>query len=121
MTRIKNEAEYQWAVDRVEALLPLVSEETPTTDPAYIELNLLTNLVADYSDEHYAIGDPSLVDILKLRMYELDLTQNALAKILKVSASRVSEYLSGKTEPTLKVGRRMCKELNIPSDIVLGV
>lgn len=121
MTKIENETQYQWAVDRVEELLPLVMEETPSTDPAFIELQLLTNLVADYSDEHYSIRDPSLVDILKLRMYELGLTQAALAKKLKVSASRVSKYLSGKTEPTLKVGCRMCQELNIPAEIVLGV
>lgn len=121
MTKIENENEYRWAVERVEQLLPIVNEDTPSSDSAYIELNLLTNLVADYSDEHYAIGEPSLVDVLKLRMYERGLTQAALAKILKVSASRVSEYLSGKSDPTLKVGRRMCTELNIPSDIVLGV
>lgn len=65
MTKIENETQYQWAVDRVEELLPLVTEETPSADPAYIELQLLTNLVADYSDEHYSIGDSSLVDILK--------------------------------------------------------
>lgn len=121
MTKIENETQYQWAVDRVEQLLPLVTEETPKDAPEYIELALLTNLVADYSDEHYSIGEPSLVDVLRLRMYERGLTQVALANILKVSASRVSEYLSGKTEPTLKVARRMCRELGIPSDIVLGV
>lgn len=121
MTKIENEIQYNWAVGRVEELLPIVNEDTPRYDPAYIELELLTNLVADYSDEHYAIGDPTLVDILKLRMYELGLTQASLAKLLEVSASRVSEYLSGKSEPTIKVGRRMCKELNIPAEIILGV
>ena len=47
MTKIENESQYEWAVERVEKLLPLVNDETPETDPNYIELVLLSNLVAD--------------------------------------------------------------------------
>lgn len=57
MTKIENESQYEWAVSRVEQLLPLVNDDTPETDPNYIELALLSNLVADYSEEHYPIGD----------------------------------------------------------------
>lgn len=121
MTKIENEVQYEWAVERVEKLLPLINEDTPETDPNYIELVLLSNLVADYSEEHYAVGEPSLIDVLKLRMYELGLSQAALAKKLGVSPSRICDYLSGKSEPTLKVGRRISKELNIDPAIVLGV
>lgn len=63
MTKIENESQYDWAVARVEALLPLVSDDTPETDPNYIELVLLSNLVADYSDAHYAVGEPTLIDV----------------------------------------------------------
>ncbi|MBR1774937.1 MAG: helix-turn-helix transcriptional regulator [Bacteroidales bacterium] len=42
-------------------------------------------------------------------------------QLLGVSPSRVSEYLSGKSEPTLKIGREMSKKLNIDADVVLGV
>ena len=64
MTKIENEQQYEWAVARVEQLLPLVTDETPLTDPNSIELELLSNLVADYSDEHYAIGKPSTLHII---------------------------------------------------------
>ena len=64
MTIIKNEQQYEWAVARVEQLLPLVNDDTPRTDPNSIELELLSNLVADYSDEHYAIGKPSTLHII---------------------------------------------------------
>lgn len=121
MTKIENEAQYNWAVDRVEQLLPLVNDETPETDSNYIELVLLSNLVADYSDEHFAMEDPSLIDIIKLRMYEKGLTQAALANLIGVSPSRVCEYLSGKAEPTLKVGRLLSKTLDISPSVVLGV
>lgn len=41
MTKIENESQYEWAVSRVEQLLPLVNDDTPETDPNYIELALL--------------------------------------------------------------------------------
>ncbi len=121
MTKIENEAQYDWAVARVEQLLPIVTEETPLDDPNSIELVLLSNLVADYSDAHFAIGEPSLADILRLRMYEMGLTQKALAELLGVSPSRVNEYLTGKSEPTLKVARAMNTRLSINANTILGV
>ncbi len=121
MTKIENEAQYDWAVQRVEELLPLVNDNTPETDKNYIELVLLSNLVADYSDEHYAIGAPSLVEMLKLRMYEMGLTQVALSNLLGINPSRICEYLSGKREPTLHQARIISRKLNIDPAIVLGV
>lgn len=121
MGKIENKEQYDWAVSRVEELLPLVNEDTPTYDKNSIELKLLSELVADYSEEHFAIGKPSLVDVLQLRMYEMGITQKRLAEMLNVSQSRVSEYLSGKSEPTLKIARLISKNLNIDADIVLGV
>lgn len=57
MTKIENEAQYKWAVARVEELLPLVNDDTPRDDRNLIELERLSNLVADYSDEHFAIDN----------------------------------------------------------------
>lgn len=121
MTKIENETQYRWALQRVEELLPHVKDDTPLTDPCSIELELLSGLVADYSDEHYAIGEPSLVDMLKLRMYEMGLTQAALSKLLGINPSRICEYLSGKKEPTLAQARIIVKRLDIDPAIVLGV
>lgn len=121
MTKLENEAQYEWAVKRVEELLPLVTEETSQEDPACIELSLLSNLVADYSDEHFDIGEPTLADMIRLRMYEMGLTQAKLAELIGVSASRVSEYLSGKSEPTLKIAREISAKLDIDPALILGV
>ena len=121
MTKIENKAQYEWAVKRVEELLPLVDDNTPRNDPNSIELELLSNLVADYSEEHYALGEPALVDVLKLRMYEMGLNQKSLSKLIGVSPSRLSDYISGKCEPTLKVAREINRKLNIDANIILGV
>lgn len=121
MARIENQAQYEWAVKRVEELLPLVKDDTPLNDPGSIELELLSNLVADYSEGHFALGEPTLADVLKLRMYEMGINQKSLARLVGVSPSRLSDYISGKCEPTLKVAREMSRKLNIDAAIVLGV
>ncbi len=42
--------QYEWAVKRVEELLPLVGDNTSLDDAHSIELELLSNMVADYSE-----------------------------------------------------------------------
>ena len=121
MAKIENEIQYNWAVKRVEELLPMVNDDTPLNDPNSIELQLLSNMVADYSEEHFALGEPSLADVIKLRMYEMGINQKTLSELLEVSPSRVSEYLTGKSEPTLPVARNICRNLNINASVVLGV
>lgn len=121
MAKIKNKEQYDWVVSRVEFLLPLVKEDAPLSDPSRIELELLSELAAEYSDENYSLGEPSLKDVLKLRMYELGVTQRTLAELIGVSPSRLSDYMSGKSEPTLKVAREICRKLDLDANIVLGV
>lgn len=121
MTKIETKEQYEWAVARVEQLLPLVEDSTPSADPNSIELELLSKLVADYSDENFSIGKPSLGDVIKLRMTELGITQSRLAEILGLSPSRISDYITGKSEPTLKVARDLSVKLDIAPAVVLGV
>jgi HTH-type transcriptional regulator / antitoxin HigA len=121
MAKIKTEKQYKGATEKIEELLKIVGNNTPVDDKNYIELDLLSDLVADYEEEYYPITAPTLVDTIKLRMYEMNLTQLKLSELLGISPSRVSEYLSGKSEPTLKVAREISKKLNIDANIVLGI
>jgi DNA-binding XRE family transcriptional regulator len=59
--------------------------------------------------------------LLKLCMYKMNFTQRNLSEILGVSPSRISDYLRGRSEPTLKVARAMSQKLKINADIILGV
>lgn len=121
MARIQDKNAYEVTMARIEELLPLVNDDTPKTDKNAVELDLLTELVSEYEDEHYPIKMPSLVDILKLRMYEMGLNQTKLSELLGVSPSRISDYFSGKCEPTLNVARRINHKLGIDANIILGV
>lgn len=121
MTRIENEMQYNSAMTRINELLKVVNDDTPEDDVRSVELRLLSNLVADYEDVHYPVNKPTLIETLKLRMYEMGLSQSALASLLGMNQSKVSEILSGKSEPTLKQARKIATELDISPAIVLGV
>jgi HTH-type transcriptional regulator/antitoxin HigA len=118
---IKNEKQYKATCARIEELLQVVGNETHTDDKNFIELDLLSDLVVDYEEAKYPIKEPKLSEVIKLRMYEMEINQNKLSELLEVSPSRISEYLSGKSEPTLSVARNICRKLNVSPGIVLGV
>ena len=121
MTKIENEMQYDSAMKRINELLKVVNDDTPENDVRSVELVLLSNLVADYEDEHYPVKKPSLIEVLKLRMFEMGLSQSSLAAMLDMNQSKISEIISGKSEPTLKQARKISQTLNISPAIVLGV
>ena len=121
MTKIQDQIAYKATMARIEELLPLVDDNTPVNDKNLIELDLLSALVEEYEDVYYPIGNPSLVDVIKLRMYEMELTQTSLANLLGVSKSRISDYLNGRSEPTLQIARSISQKLNIDANIALGL
>lgn len=120
MAKINTEIQYEKAVERIEELLPKVDNKTPEYDKDFVELDLLSDLVAEYEEEYYPIEKPTLPEVIRLRMAELGITQKKLAEMLNVSPSRISEFLSGKSEPTLKIARQLRNELGIDADIILG-
>lgn len=56
MAKIETERQYEAIMERIEELLPLVSDKTPEDDKNSIELALLSDLAADYEDDHFPIG-----------------------------------------------------------------
>ena len=121
MAQIKTEEAYRAALKRVEYLEDIVTDDTPINDQYALELDMLVDLIEEYEDIHYPIGKPSLIDTIKLRMYEMGLTQQAVATMLGISAPRMSEIMHGKTEPSLSLARTMSQKLNIDANVVLGV
>ena len=75
----------------------------------------------EYEKTNYPIGMPTLVNVMRLRLEEEKMTQRAFACKIGVSPSRVSEYLTGKSEPTLKIARSISQLLNIEPSIILGL
>ena len=118
---IQTAKEYNAIVERIETLLQNADNIENQEAQGYIELNVLSNLVADFEENHFPVKKPTLIETMKLRMYERGLNQKKVSELLGVSTSRVSEYLTGKSEPPLKIARNISQKLNIDPIIVLGI
>ena len=119
MTKITKE-QYQFALTRIEELLPLVNDNTPANDRHAVELTLMSDVVIEYEKEHYPIGKPTVAELIELSLEENNMTQKQLANEVGVSPSRISDYVSGRAEPTLKIARLLCRVLNITPSAMLG-
>lgn len=119
MKTIENETQYQEALSQINRLMDKLNGDHSFDNPEFVMMDRLSDLVADYEDKHHRIAVPKLLDVIKLRMYEMGLKQKDLAEKLGVPTSRVSEYLRGKRDLTLDVARKLHKKLNIDGDIIL--
>ena len=52
MDRITKE-QYEFALNRIEDLLPLVTDDTPANDKNAIELTLMSDIVESYEKKHF--------------------------------------------------------------------
>ena len=120
MNKVTKE-QYEFALARIEELLPLVTDETPATDRNAVELTMLSDIVIAYEKEHFPIEKPSVGELIVISLNEKDMTQRELAHMIGVSPSRISDYVSGRSEPTLKIARSLCRALDIKPAEMLGV
>jgi HTH-type transcriptional regulator/antitoxin HigA len=120
MSKITKE-QYEFALERVEELLPLVDDNTPVNDKKAVELTMMSDIVIAYEKEHYPIEKPTVAELIELSLEEKGMTQKQLAQEIGISPSRVNDYISGRSEPTLKVARLLCQILNIQPAAMLGL
>lgn len=119
MNKVTKE-QYEFALARIEELLPLVDDNTPANDKNAVELSVVSDVVIAYEKEHYLIGKPTVAELIELSLEEKGMTQKQLAIEIGVSPSRINDYISGRAEPTLKIARLLCRVLNIQPIAMLG-
>lgn len=112
--------QYEYALNRVEELLPQVDDSLPANDRKAVELSVMSDIVISYEKEHFPIEKPTVSELIELSLQEMGMSQKQLAIEIGISPSRVSDYLSGRSEPTLRIARRLCRVLNIPPALMLG-
>lgn len=113
--------QYEYSLNRIEELLPLVTNETPASDKNAVELAIVSDIVEAYEKLHFPIAKPTIGELISLSIEEKGMTQKQLAEKLGVSPSRVSDYVSGRAEPTLRIARAICLILGITPDAMLGM
>ena len=115
------EIQYEYALARIEELLPVVDDSTTANDKNAVELSIMSEIVIAYEKEHFPIEKPSIAQLIELALEEANMSQKQLANEIGVSPSRINDYLSGRAEPTLKVAKSLCKVLSINPAAMLGM
>ena len=113
--------QYEYALRRIEELLPLVTDETPASDNNAVERTIVSDVVEAYEKIHYPIAKPTIGELISLSIEEKGMTQKQLAQELGVSPSRINDYISGRAEPTLRIARAICLILGIAPAAILGL
>lgn len=95
MIRLKNEIQYDWAMERIEELLPFVTDETPQDDPKFIELDVLSALVEEYERKHYNIDNLTIENGIVVEKKRKDNTRKIMVRPLKTNrAGKKKKVLS---------------------------
>ena len=81
---------------------------------------MMSDIVIAYEKEHYPIEKPTVAELIELSLEEKGMTQRQLANKIGVSPSRVNDYIAGRSEPTLRVARMLCRVLEIQPAAMLG-
>lgn len=113
--------QYEYALRRIEELLPIVTDDMPMTDDRVIELTMVSDIVEAYEKKHYPIGKPSVGDIIRIAADEKGITQRELARQIGVSPSRINDFMSGRAEPSLHIASLLCVALSIPPAVMMGL
>jgi Predicted transcription regulator containing HTH domain len=115
------EKQYEYALDRIEELLPLVDGYGDPTQKEAVELSLLSDVVIEYEKVHFPIEKPTPSELISLALEESGISQKDLASQIGVSPSRISDYVTGRAEPTLRIAARLCSALGISPAAMMGM
>ncbi|AZI32218.1 helix-turn-helix domain-containing protein [Kaistella carnis] len=110
---IKTEQQYFEALERLEQIFD-AKENTPDGD----EAEILSLLIDNFENEHYAIELPDPIEAIRIRMEEMDLKQKDMIEIIG-SKSKTSEVLNRKKRLTLDMIRNLQEKLNLSASLLI--
>ncbi len=106
---IRNEEEYDAAVERLNALLDEVGDDE--SNPLYSLLDTLGIIIEAYDNKNYPLPNCSGVDVLIYLMEEHSLSQSEIPEI--GSQGVVSEILSGKRKLNVRQIELLAKRFKV--------
>jgi HTH-type transcriptional regulator/antitoxin HigA len=125
--KIENRQEYDEVMAKIEVILNKSTQNGGSESLSKKELDTLEALslmAEEYEDSIplMPIKKPTtLKEMIRFKMFELNIKQKQLAKMLDISESRISELLNGKTKLNIKLAKKLHKELDIDADFLLDV
>ena len=136
---ISNSVEYEKAINEIDKLMKkgeqnLTREEIEILDKiaelveAYENHNGMTpvsvskNLAKENNRDKIAavLGyEPDLIGLIEFKMYQLKMNKNALAEMLKMPASKISQILNKKRDPDISFLKGIHEKLGIDGNYIL--
>ena len=113
ITPIRNETDYQKALNRLEEVFD-AKKGTRQGD----ELEILSILIDQYEIKNFPIEMPDPIEAIKFRMEQMGMKQKDLAEVVGFK-SRVSEILNKKRKLTLNMIRKLNSTLHIPTEVLV--
>jgi len=112
---IKNEQEYDLALNRVDELMDM-SPEMGTTKSD--ELEVLVMLIEKYEEQNWYIAEPDPIEAIKIRMEQMHLKQKDLVPYIG-NKSKVSEVLNRKVALSLSMISKLATGLQLPLEALI--
>jgi HTH-type transcriptional regulator / antitoxin HigA len=110
---IRNEADYEAALRRIEALWG-----APAGTPEGDELDVLATLTEAYEREHYPIDKPDPIEAIKFRLEQQGKDYRALVGVIG-QRTRVYEVMRRARPLTLNMIRKLHRKLQIPAEVLI--
>ena len=118
---ITNQSEFKEANKIIDLLIDAnLIEDKKVRKRSLDILEAVSILANEYEKKHFPIPNPNPIEAIKERMEQLSLSQKDVA-VYFGGENRVSEVLSGKRRLTLNMIRSLNKNLNISTDVLIGV
>lgn len=112
---IENDAELKRVEKIITGLLKKGENLAPEEEKL---LDLLSNLVEDYEDEHYSIPDAAPNEVLKFLMEQNDLKQSDLRAIFS-SSGIASEIINGKRSISKTQAKKLAEFFNVSVSVFI--
>ncbi len=125
LVQLKSREEYDEVMTRIEQLLQKTTElggfdKLPSVDKNVLaDLSLMAEQFEDSIPLMPMKNPESLAEMLRYKMYEKDLKQKQLAKMLGISEAFISGLLSGKRKLTIDLAKKLHTQLGIEAHFLL--
>lgn len=110
---IKTERQYFDALERLEQIF-----DAKENSPDGGEAEILSLLIDNFENEHYAIELTDPIEAIRIRVEEMDLKQKDMIEITG-SKSKTSEVLNRKKRLTLDMIRNLQEKLNLSASLLI--
>ena len=107
--------QYEVANERMEEILKSLTDEVHEGDPIMQELDMVTDIVERYENEHVHIPLPTLGQLIYCSMQDWGITEENLAQQLGINQSKLADFIKDKEEPSLRIACQLSQILHINS------